>query len=148
MTIFESDYLYKIKLLGYTVKTIENNCALTHIYFKSHEIIYEIEYNQNLDILNISTNPNIDNIPNCDIVSTYKEKFITVKHCTLKELEQFNFNRLVMNIVEYMFADSIKVIACPAFILDFDVNKMLINPECFTYIDTNKFINILQEKGE
>lgn len=148
MNIFGPDYLYKIRLIGYTVKTIENNCALTHIYFKSHDILYEIEYNQNLDILNISSSPNLDDIENCDIISEYKGNFINVKHCTLKELKEFNFERLVMNVVEYMFADSIKVIACPAFILDFNVNKMLVVPGEFGYINTKEFLKKLTTKGE
>lgn len=141
MNIFSPNYLYKIKLIGYTVKETTNNNALTRLYFKSHHQIYKLEYNQYLGSIELIKNPDIEEIYKCSTIGLYKDNILDFKNTSIKELVFEDYDFLVQQIIKILFAKSKNIISSKAFVVDFDKNKLLVNPEQFTFVDANKLIS-------
>lgn len=144
MNIFSDNYLYKIRLIGYTVETNINNTALTNVYFKSHNKTYKVEFNQNLKTLQIIKDPDITKINNCNIVGLSKQEIVEIKNTSGSKLNEYHYDNLVSSVCKQMFAKSKNLIASKAFVFDFINNKLLVNPKEFTFVNVENLIERLK----
>lgn len=133
MYIFDEDYPYKLKLLGYSLQQKKDEYVKANIYIKSHGLIYTISY-----ILTVSNNQFLTCEQGYDEIELFQAQFfgvcdenitpirVNVNHIDLTEKNIPNAYILIK-----LLEENAEIIATNYFAIEFKTKSLILYPEKF-----------------
>ena len=130
MYIFDEDYQYKIKIVGYRTKqtkTKDKNFNLFSVFLRSHNILYEvqykIDYKTKKEELQLIASPDISKIKadNCGVADNEE---IMIKKVKTEELSNYDIQKVVIALILPQITSE-KVIITDFFLLDIEGSFLL-----------------------
>lgn len=131
MILFNDDYPYKIKLLGYSVIGAMNGTTKTYLYLKSHENIYTLFHESDVfsNTLTLKKGYDINTIKSSYMLGEFDE-FLEFKKIKPNEIlydETISKSSQIMLIMK--FSDSDSILLSKSIAIDLENNKLLVLSE-------------------
>lgn len=130
MHIFESDYLYRLKVVGYvqrTKKVKNKNLNITSVFINSHNTIYElqytIDYKTQEKTLQLITSPDISKLSS-DLCGKANDSEISINFINKDDIFDYNLPDYIANIADEQTTSS-RIILTEYFLLDIDGKFLL-----------------------
>lgn len=140
MRIFNDDYQYKIKLIGYALQMKSYEYLKINLYLKSHGEIYNICYinnvNKSSNYLIITSNYDEVEIFQSEHSGISDEEIHPIK--TVVNLDEMKKQKIYnIDVIKKLHYKDAEIIATKYFSLDLNNKKLVVYPEEFEQVPSN-----------
>lgn len=136
MEIFDKDYPYKLKLLGYSLQQKENEYIKANMYIKTHETIHTISY-----VHTVTDKHYLIDTKGYDDVEIFQAQFFGVcnENLNLVRVNVTPDDLLRKNIpnahvIIKLLDEDAEIIATDYFSMDINAEKLVLYPEKFEQV--------------
>lgn len=149
MNIFEKDYPYRLKLLGFTIKSIDDETLEKSIYIESHGILYIIRNrrgnNSKNNKLFVENSYSLEDLNNVTCYGIYEDKFLDIKNVKIEEITANQF-KLRKELIKMFFKKSVFALVSNPVIISEEEQSLLIIGDFFRNVDKKKFIEHINKR--
>lgn len=147
MNLFDDNYPYKIKLLGYSASGLSNGMTRTSLYLKSHENIYTLLHMSSVfnEIITIKKGYDIKEIKGSYIIGDFDEELNFEKIKVSKILGNEKISKSAQIIILTRFSKSDTILLSNSIALDLEKNKLFILSEKASPINSDILIAKLHD---
>lgn len=149
MEIFNKDYPYRLKLLGFTISSLDDVTIEKNIYIESHGNLYILSNirgdNSKNNKLLLKNSYSLEDLQNLNCYGIYIDKFLDLKNVKIEEITKKEF-RLSKELVKMFFKKSSSVLISDPLIISKEEQILLIIGDCFQNATMEEFVEHINKR--